>query len=209
MKSDPYRWLSKVYDPLVEPFNATLRNIGFNMVPLEKGMRVLEVGCGTGTNLQMYHQAGCDVFGIDPSPAMLRVAHRKLGPEAHLHQGDAARMPYPDDTFDLGLAMLTLHEMPRSTRLRVIGEFLRVVKREGRLLLIDFHPGPLKFPGGYGNKLFILLIERIAGREHFRNHCDFIARGGLLPFIERSYLTIEKRKIISGGNLALFAVKSR
>ncbi|MDJ0854464.1 MAG: class I SAM-dependent methyltransferase, partial [Desulfobacterales bacterium] len=172
MTHDPYRRLAKVYDICTEPFNAGLRHMGLKLATPRQGQRVLEVGCGTGTNLLHYQQAGSEVFGIDLSPRMLAQAHRKLGSRARLHQGDAARLPYPDAVFDLAVAMLTLHEMPRSKRSVVMEEMARVVKAEGQLLLVDFHPGPLQFPRGYGIKPFILMIERLAGREHFRNYCD-------------------------------------
>lgn len=203
---DPYRRLSKAYDTFTEPFNAGLRHLGLKMAPPQPGMRVLEVGCGTGTNIQKYHQAGCEVFGLDLSSAMLSVAQRKLGPRACLHRGDATRLPYPDGVFDLAIAMLTLHEMPHAIRPRVMGEMSRVLKPEGQLLLVDFHPGPLRFPRGYGAKPFILLIERIAGREHFKNYRDFIAHGGLPPLIETARLRVAKQKIVSGGNLALLVL---
>jgi demethylmenaquinone methyltransferase/2-methoxy-6-polyprenyl-1,4-benzoquinol methylase len=209
LSNDPYRRLSDVYDTFTEPFNAGLRELGLRMAPPRRGLRVLEVGCGTGTNLQKYHQAGGDIFGIDLSPAMLAVAHRKLGPQAHLHRGDASRLPYADGVFDLAIAMLTLHEMPGSIRPRVMAEMRRVLKPDGELLLVDFHPGPLRFPKGCSVKPFILLIERIAGREHFKNYRDFIAHGGLGPLIAAHRLQIVQRKIVSGGNLALMVLKRR
>ncbi len=207
MTHDPYRRLAKVYDACTEPFNAGLRHMGLKLAMPRPDQRVLEVGCGTGTNLLHYQQAGSEVFGIDLSPRMLAQAHRKLGSRARLHQGDAARLPYPDAVFDLAVAMLTLHEMPRSKRSVVMEEMARVVKSEGQLLLVDFHPGPLQFPRGYGIKPFILMIERLAGREHFRNYCDFITRGGLPPLLDAAGLQIDRQRIISGGNLVLLRVR--
>ncbi len=207
MSPDPYRRWSKAYDALTEPCNAGLRHLGLKMAPPRRGLRVLEIGCGTGTNLLNYRQAGCDVFGIDLSPAMLAVAQRKLGPLARLHRGDATHMPYPDAVFDLAIAMLTLHEMPRAIRPTVLAEMLRVLRPKGRVLLIDFHPGPLRFPKGHGIRSFILMIERIAGREHFQNYRDFIARGGLPPLIADGRMQIAQQKIVSGGNLVLFQVR--
>ncbi len=207
MTHDPYRRLAKVYDACTEPFNAGLRHMGLKLAMPRPDQRVLEVGCGTGTNLLHYQQAGSEVFGIDLSPRMLAQAHRKLGSRARLHQGDAARLPYPDAVFDLAVAMLTLHEMPRSKRSVVMEEMARVVKAEGQLLLVDFHPGPLQFPRGYGIKPFILMIERLAGREHFRNYCDFITRGGLPPLLDAAGLQIDRQRIISGGNLVLLRVR--
>ncbi len=208
MTHDPYRRLAKVYDACTEPFNAGLRHMGLKLAMPRPDQRVLEVGCGTGTNLLHYQQAGSEVFGIDLSPRMLAQAHRKLGSRARLHRGDAARLPYPDAVFDLAVAMLTLHEMPRSKRSVVMEEMARVVKAEGQLLLVDFHPGPLQFPKGYGIKPFILMIERLAGREHFRNYCDFITRGGLPPLLDAAGLQIDRQRIVSGGNLVLLRVRT-
>jgi ubiquinone/menaquinone biosynthesis C-methylase UbiE len=203
LTDDPYRGWAKRYDACTEPFNAGLRHMGLKLAPPRPGQRVLEVGCGTGTNLLKHQEAGSEVFGIDLSPRMLAEARRKLGPQARLCRGDAVRLPYSDAVFDLAVAMLTLHEMPRFKRAGAMEEMARVVKADGQLLLIDFHPGPLQFPRGHGFKPFILMVERLAGREHFKNYRDFIARGGLPPLLEATRLRIDHQRIVSGGNLAL------
>jgi ubiquinone/menaquinone biosynthesis C-methylase UbiE len=59
MKADPYKKSAAKYDTFVEPFNKALRQIGLKLYPPKKGMRVLDVGCGTGTTLQLYQKAGC------------------------------------------------------------------------------------------------------------------------------------------------------
>ncbi len=207
MVGDPYRRLAGIYDTFTEPFNAGLRHLALRMMPPQPGMRVLEVGCGTGTNIQKYRQAGCEVFGIDLSPAMLAEAQRKLGPEVGLHRADATCLPYADGVFDLVIAMLTLHEMPKASRPGVLSEMQRVLRTDGQLLLIDFLPGSLRFPKGYGIRLFIRMIERIAGREHYRNYRDFMAQGGLAPLIAECRLQITREKIVSGGNLTLVLVR--
>jgi demethylmenaquinone methyltransferase/2-methoxy-6-polyprenyl-1,4-benzoquinol methylase len=170
-------------------------------------MRVLDVGCGTGSNLKLYQQAGCDVYGIDMSPSMLQVARQKLGDRANLHLGDASDMPYDDGTFDLITASLTLHEMPGVVRTGVINEIIRTLKNDGRILLIDFHPGPIRFPKGWVSKSIITITEIAAGREHFKNYRDFIARKGLPPLCAAHGLIVDKEKIVTGGNLALFLLR--
>jgi demethylmenaquinone methyltransferase/2-methoxy-6-polyprenyl-1,4-benzoquinol methylase len=207
MNKDPYKKLAKFYDSFIEPFNTILRKIVLKMYLPKEGMRVLEVGCGTGTNLKLYQQAGCKVFGIDLSPSMVKVASEKLGEQADIKLGDASQMPYSDGSFDLVIAMLILHEMSGQIRLPVIAEMVRVLKQDGHLLLIDFHPGPILFPKGWLYKSIILFFEITAGREHFRNYRDFIAKNGLLPLIGTNNLSVEKEKIVSGGNLALYSVK--
>jgi ubiquinone/menaquinone biosynthesis C-methylase UbiE len=107
--NDPYRRTARFYDAVAEPPNVVLRRIGLEMCPPRQGMKVLEVGCGTGTNRCLCENAGCDVFGIDLSPSMLEVARQKLGEKADLRLADAAEMPYADESFDLVTAFLTLH----------------------------------------------------------------------------------------------------
>ena len=205
--NDPYGRTARFYDALVEPPNAVLRKIGLKICPPREGMKVLEVGCGTGTNLSLYENAGCDVFGIDLSPAMLEVARRKLGERADLRLADAAELPYADDSFDLVTAFLTLHERPTAIRTAAMAEMVRVVNREGRLLLIDYRSGPIRFPKGWFFKAFIVSMEVAAGREHFHNYRDFLAREGLPGLISAYGLSVETEKVVSAGNMLAYVAR--
>jgi ubiquinone/menaquinone biosynthesis C-methylase UbiE len=207
MISDPYSKKSKGYDSLVEPFVKELRAIGMKMFPPYKGMSVLDIGCGTGTHLEIYQKAGCTVIGIDSSPAMLEVARTKLTEHAELQLGDASHMPFFRESFDLVLAMFLLHETPRRIRSSVIKEAKRVTKKSGRFLAIDYYPGPARFPTGWFYKMVILFLEILVGRKHFRNYRDFIATGGLEPLIVNTGLTIERKKITGGGTVGLYLLR--
>lgn len=208
MSGDPYKKIAKKYDRYVEPSIAALRQIGMKMYSPKAGIHVLDVGCGTGTNLMLYHEAGCNVFGIDLSPAMVEIARKKLGNRADIRLGDASKMPYSDDSFDLVTAFFILHEMPNRIRPAVISELARVVKHDGRILVIDYHLGPIPFPKGWMFKVIILFFEIMAGREHFRNYRDFLARTCLQNLIFTKNLRILNEKIVGGGNVALFLLKS-
>jgi len=204
MNQDPYQNFANWYDKFVEPFNTVVRQIALSIYPPKEGMLVLDVGCGTGTNLELYFKAGCKVFGVDLSPSMLKVAQRKLGHGVDLRQGDASQMPYPDNQFDLVIAFLTLHEMPGKIRPKVMNEMVRIMKPDGRILLIDHHPGPIRFPMGWWRKTSSLFFEIFAGREHFRNYRDFLAQKGLPALIASKNLKVESKKIIGKGNVAIF-----
>ena len=204
---DSYQKHARRYDTFVEPFNTALRQIGLKMFPPDEGMLVLDIGCGTGTSLRLYDEAGCRVFGIDTSPSMLEVARHKLGKHANLRLADASQMPYPDGIFDLVVAMFVLHEMPGEIRPLVMAEIGRILKRDGRILLIDYHCGRIGFPAGWFYKTVILFLEIAAGREHFKNYRDFMARKALSELIVSRQLAIEKKKIVTGGNIGLHLLK--
>jgi ubiquinone/menaquinone biosynthesis C-methylase UbiE len=204
MDNDPYHKSARSYDKFIEPFNTIVRQIGLSMYPPQEGMRVLDVGCGTGTNLSLYHPAGCEVFGIDLSPAMVEMARQKLGDRAEIHLGNASQMPYEDNLYDLVTTMMTLHEMSDQIRFTVMSEMVRVVKSNGHILVTDFHPGPIRFPKGWMYKSIALFFEIAAGREHFKNYRQFLTNGGLPGLIKGSRLNVENKKIVSGGNLGIF-----
>jgi len=75
---------------------------------------VLEIACGTGRFTVMLAERGADVVGLDISGPMLqqgREKARRVGVDDHLDfmRGDAARLPFPDDSFDTVLAMRFFH----------------------------------------------------------------------------------------------------
>ena len=69
-------------------------------VALDRGQRVLDVGCGVGVFLGLVAERGAEPYGIDASEALIALARERL-PEADLRVGDMESLPYGDDTFDL------------------------------------------------------------------------------------------------------------
>ena len=204
MTEDPYRRVAGLFDTIFEPMNRGLRLIGLRMLPPKKGMTVLDVGCGTGVHLELYRKFDCALFGLDSSGSMLNVARRRLSEGADLRLANACEIPFEDGSFDLVISMLVLHEMDQASRVPAIGEMKRVLKQNGRMLLIDFHPGPYRFLKGWFTKLVILLSEMAAGRRHFRNYRHFMSILGLSTLIEAHGLLVEQKKIVGGGGLVVY-----
>ena len=206
MMKDPYRSYAGIYDRLFDSMNKGLKLVGIRMFRPSKGMNILDVGCGTGSHLELYQRYKCNLFGIDLSPSMLEVARGRLGDSAQLDFGNATEMPYEDDKFDLVISMLSLHEMSPETRSAVLNEVKRVLKSDGRLLLIDFHPGPYEPWQGWISKTIIFFSEIAAGRVHFKNYRQFMATGGLEPLLSQHQMKAEKQSILAGGTFAVCLV---
>ena len=84
---------------------------------------------------------------------------------------------------------------------------IRVLKKAGRILIIDYHPSDQIFPKGWMHKSVIYFFETMAGSEHFKNFRDFIAKDGIPGMVEDRNLGIEKSKIVSSGNLGIFLLR--
>jgi SAM-dependent methyltransferase len=67
---------------------------------LERGWRVLDVGCGTGAFLRLVAERGAEATGIDASEGLIAYARERL-PEADLRVGEMEELPWDQDSFDL------------------------------------------------------------------------------------------------------------
>lgn len=204
---DRYKNISTWYDTIIEPFNKTLRKIGLKMYPVNPAMKILDIGCGTGEHLKLYQSEKCELFGIDLSESMLGIARKKLDQDAILEICDATNTVFTNNFFDLIISMTVLHEMSENVRIGVLKEAIRILKKDGRILLIDFHTGPVRKLKGFISKIVITIFEVAAGREHYKNYRHFIKNGGLPGLIKTLKLEIEDQKIVSGGNFGIFLLK--
>jgi ubiquinone/menaquinone biosynthesis C-methylase UbiE len=193
MENDTYRNWARLYDILLEPGESRVRRLGLQIFPPRENLSILDVGCGTGTQLGLYRRDGCKLHGVDLSPGMVAVARRKLGDTAELSVQDATRLDYPSQTFDFVSVVLVIHEMPASLRPAVLSECKRVAKADGRIMVIEWHLGPYEFPMGYIYRLVRRSVEFVAGRQHYANYCDFKRRGGMEPLIDGARLSVDKR----------------
>jgi SAM-dependent methyltransferase len=197
------RLAARLYDPLLEPLVGGFRDTGLSLAPGEPGLRVLDVGCGTGTHLARYAARGAAVTGLDPGPAMLARARRRLGPDARLILGSGESLPFRDGAFDLAVTMTVLHTLSAGAARRMLAEMARVVRPEGR------DPGRPTGLRGRAIHLFTGAIERVAGADHFRSYRRFLAEGGVPALAGRAGLVIEHWSIEAGGTMGVYVLRSR
>ena len=84
-----------------EKLHHLLRLVDFSAY---RGKRVLEVGCGAGTDLARFAKGGAVVTGVDVAASAIELARRNFqqqGLEADLREADGEHLPFADETFDL------------------------------------------------------------------------------------------------------------
>lgn len=120
-----------------------LREMTVNLAGVKPGDCVLEVGCGTGTlTLAAKRQAGPSgkVFGIDIIPGMIELSRRKAA-QANLdvtfQSGGIDDIPFPAHQFDVVMCSFMIFHMSDMVRRKGITEIYRVLKPQGRWLVLD------------------------------------------------------------------------
>jgi SAM-dependent methyltransferase len=101
------------------------------------GLRVLEVGCGTGFWLEFLETRGARVTGLDRSRQMLAVA-RTRGLAATLAQGAAESIPFADRSFDRVIVVNAAHHFDDLAAF--VREAHRVLVPDGELMSIGLDP---------------------------------------------------------------------
>jgi ArsR family transcriptional regulator len=107
---------------------------------IPRGLRVLDLGTGTGALAAELASAGCIVVAVDHSQRMLDAAREKLAAagvaNVELRAGDAAALPLANAEVDAALAHMVLQYLPSPSE--AIAEMARVTKPAGTVVAIDF-----------------------------------------------------------------------
>src|SRR5262245_56914927 len=113
--------------------------------PLD-GIRILDVGCGTGGTLHdlvTYGAHPANLAGVDLLEDRIEQA-RRLVPLVDLRVADAAQLPFEDDSFDLALAFTVFSSIrDRALREAAAADIVRVLRSGGALLWFDFWINPV------------------------------------------------------------------
>jgi ubiquinone/menaquinone biosynthesis C-methylase UbiE len=199
-----YPLLTPLYDPLMRALRAgTFQRRLVEQARIVPGMRVLDLGCGTGT-LTLRVQSSCpgsQVLGLDADPAVLRIAStkaRRLGREVHLAVGSATALSYADGAFDRVLCSLLLHHLGRDDKVATFREVRRVLRPGG-----EFHVADWGEPRSRLMRLAFYSVQLLDGFTSTADHVNGLlgtlaGRAGLVGWVETArYPTVF-------GSLCLF-----
>lgn len=194
--------IAPVYDAILFPFLRPVRRKVLQIVKKIGPQRLLDVCCGTGDQLRLLKRKGFEVSGIDLSPDMVRVSQKGAhAPRCSVQ--DATGMSYENQTFDMALISLALHEKDVATGRRILQEIYRILRPGGHLLVVDFS---ITSRTNFLAKHVITFIERIAGGDHFRNFKAYTKAGGLDTLVDNELFTLQNThfKAMNGIVLNLY-----
>jgi ubiquinone/menaquinone biosynthesis C-methylase UbiE len=121
---------------------AGLREMRRDLLSEAQG-RVLELGAGTGLNLDLYPESVTDLTLTEPDPHMVKQLRQRVevAPRtAEVVAAPAERLSFDDDSFDTVALTLVLCTVPDPAA--ALGEIKRVLKPEGRFLFLEHVRSP-------------------------------------------------------------------
>ena len=134
-----------IYDYFAGPFERKYREMALDLLCVQEGEIVLEIGFGTGHCLKRIAESVGKMgmaHGIDISSGMLQVTKTRLDKarlidRVELYCGDATSLPYGDNTFDAVFMSFTLELFDTPEISKVLEEVRRVLKPQGRIGLVS------------------------------------------------------------------------
>jgi len=147
---EAHRYASEWHIPIAADFRAA------------RGLKVLEIGCGLGTDGAQFAEAGADYTGVDLTDAAVDLARKRFelfDLTGSFQTADAENLEFADESFDLVYSHGVLHHTPDTAK--AIREVYRVLRPGGRAIVMLYHRD------SYNYRLNISVLRR-AGAQLLR-----------------------------------------
>jgi len=148
------------------PFTASL-------LPREAGTQVLDLGCGTGLELEWYFILAPEakVTGIDLSEGMLEALRRKFsGRELTLIRGSYFEAPLGKEVFDAAVSVESLHHFTKEEKLSLYRRLHAALKEGGSFILTDYFADTDEQEQHFRQELLRLKAEQGLGNDVFYHY---------------------------------------
>ena len=175
-------------DPAKVERARTVAGVISGAIPLDRSMRMLEYGAGTGLVTQALQESIGPVTLADTSKGMREVIQDKIDAgsitNARVWDLDLATQPAPDERFDLIVTVLTLHHI--SNVHPVLAGFAELLEEGGHLCVVDldeedgsFHGADFEGHHGFQRSRMSTHLADVGFTEIAFHDCGDIDRGGV------------------------------
>lgn len=142
-----------------------------SLLPMENGAQVLDLGCGTGLELEEYFNfnPNANVTGIDLSEAMLKSLKDKFPNRTiNLIRGSYFDVPFGENKFDAAVSVESLHHFPAEQKETLYRKLFAALKENGRFVLTDYFAESEELEKEYFRNLKQLKEEQgLSGNEFY------------------------------------------
>lgn len=132
-----YNDFSNTYSENIN-YDEASNTLFYNQLPVDLvDKKVLDVGCGDGSDLKKISEKGAIIYGVEPSEEFVKYA-KQTNPSAIIKEGVAENIPFSDAMFDVVVskwALQTCSELENA-----LNEIARVLKPGGIFILLSKHP---------------------------------------------------------------------
>lgn len=175
----------------------------------QAGERILDVAAGTGTSSAALARSGAEVIALDFSAGMVaegRKKHKKI----EFVEGDAEKLPFPDNQFDAVAISFGLRNVNEPKQ--ALAEMFRVLKPGGRLVVCEFSKPPVAiFRAGYYTYLQYVMptiVDRVSSNPAAYTYLmqsikEWPGQGELSQWIRGVGFTRVAYRNLTGGIVAL------
>ncbi len=199
-----YDWFSSFYDEFIRMHSRDrqekMRDFLVAVADVKRGDTVVDLCTGTGSNALRLVRPGVVVIGIDSSAGMLRRGRLKSVGQPGLHwiQGDARRLPLPSGSVDRVACAYAMYEMPGTARQELLREVRRVLKPEGKFVMVEHLP-----PEGAVLRLLYFIRIYVLGSRGVRS---FV--GAEDSELRRFFVGVDATQAEGGRTKAVFGFKA-
>ena len=139
------------------------RRVVTSIIAPKPGMKILDIAAGTGSSSRPLVDKGAEVTALDFSHGMIEQG-RKQNKNINFVQGDALKLPFEDNSFDVTTISFGLRNTSNTEK--ALKEALRVTKDGGRIVVAEFsHPANPVFKKIYLNylmKALPVIVKKIS-----------------------------------------------
>ena len=175
--------------------NMALYSHRYSLFPL------LDMCCGTGAQCRLLAEYHNQIIGLDLDLKMLIYASFK-SPRLPFVCSDASSSPFKDMIFKGIIISYALHEKLPEIRQKMISEARKLIMPGGKIIFLDYDP-PWNLKSRLA-RVYISLIERGGGTDHFHRFNDFLGQGGLTGFLGREKFRKIERYDIDWASSRIF-----